>query len=232
MAMQPALTLIDAIAEGATNIGLAAPDDALRAQAALVRSLVDEVGRRHPSERQVAALHAQLGEELSRLAELVPGWSTRAGPGAAGGPIDVLIVEDDEPTLRAAAIVVRDLGYPCRTANSAEAALLEYKRRPAAIVITDLSMPGMSGLDLCRTLKDRDPHAYVILVTAFHDDARLLEGVRRSVDDFLPKPIDIEALADRLRAGERLVRGVRMVENVKGRLGVCSNRTVSDAGQA
>lgn len=218
MRTRSTLTLVDSIAEDATHIGLASSDDGLRAQAALVRALVDELGHHHPSETRIAALHAQLAEELGRLAELVPDGDEGGGPREVDGPIDVLVVEDDESALRATASLARELGFPCRTAASGEAALAEYDARPAAIVLSDWNMPEMSGLDLCRTIKHRDPHAYFILVTAFHDEAHLHEGVRRGVDDFLPKPVDIDELASRLRAAAHLVRAVRTLERVKDRL--------------
>ncbi len=82
-------------------------------------------------------------------------------------------------------------------------------------------MPGLSGLDLCKAVKGLDPHAYVILVSA-HERARLLDGVRSGVDDFLPKPIDVDELSVRLRAAERLIRAVRVVDSVKRRLHACS----------
>jgi CheY-like chemotaxis protein len=209
---QSTLTLVDALAEEAASIGLRSSDDALRAQAALTRSILDEVGRRHPSERVVAALHEQLGEELSRLAALarVPAWDdANAEP-----PLDVLVVDDDEASLHAIAMFVCDSGYACRTAVSADEATDKYLQRPADVVISDWSMPGTSGLDLSRTLKAFDPHVYFVLMTA-HEDARLLEGVRGSVDDYLSKPVDLDDLAVRLRAASRLVRAVRVVERVR-----------------
>src|SRR5262249_42094741 len=140
---QSALTLVDALAEEATHIGLRASDDALRAQAALTRSILDEVGRRHPSERVVAALHEQLGEELTRLADLarVPAWDDAS----AEAPLDVLVVDDDA-TMHAIAMFVCDSGYACRTAVSAEEAVDKFLQRPAAIVVSDWALPGMSGL--------------------------------------------------------------------------------------
>jgi CheY-like chemotaxis protein len=212
---QSALTLVDALAEEATRIGLHASDDALRAQAALTRSILDEVGRRHPSERVVAALHEQLSEELSRLADLarVPAWDDAS----AEAPLDVLVVDDDSAALHAIAMFVCDSGYACRTAVSADDAIDKFLQRPAAIVVSDWSMPGMSGLDLSRTLKACDPNMYFVLMTA-HEDARSLEGMRGSVDDFLSKPVDIDDLAVRLRAASRLVRAVRVVERVRDAL--------------
>lgn len=216
MSTQRALALVDALAQGSSGVGAPAVDDALRSQAAFVRALVDEIGRHHPSDQRVADLHEQLAEELARLAELTRQDSSPADAAASSHPLDVLVVDDDYGMLEAQCAVVRDLGYPCRGAASGEDALREYERRPAAIVLSDWSMPGMTGLELCAALKRLDTHAYVILVTA-HESTELLEQVRGAVDDFLPKPLDVDQLSSRLRAAERLVRAVRVLEGVKGR---------------
>ncbi len=205
-----ALPLVDAIAEEAARMGAAASNDGIRAQAAFVRALADELGRHHPSERRIAALHDQLGEELSRLVDLVPSLSEREATWEAIQPVDVLVVDDDQASLDATAAAVRELGLPVRTAASALEAIREYERKPAAVVLTDWSMPTMTGLDLCSALKDLDSQAYVILLTA-HDEARFLEGARHGIDDFLSKPIDIGELAVRLRAAAKLVRAMRTV---------------------
>jgi CheY-like chemotaxis protein len=217
--VQSTLTLVDAIAREALEIGrTASDDDALRSQAALVRALVDELQHYHPSDRRVAALHAQLGDELGRLAQIVFDRPTAERAGSRTEPLDVLVVEDEESTRHATLSVVRGLGYSCRAAANAQEALAEYERQPAAIVISDWSMPGYSGLELCRLLKKRDPHAYVILVTAFSDRARVLEGACGGVDDFLPKPIDVDELNTRLRAAEPLVRAIRVLVAARGKL--------------
>jgi len=213
MPTRSALTIIDAIAEETTRIGVTASDGALRTQAALVRALVDEVGRHHPSEPSVAPLHAQLGDELSRLAQLV--HEPREVPGAER--VEVLLVDDDEVSLRALASIVHELGHPCRTASDAEGALAEFERCPAGIVLSDWNLPGMSGLELCQALKQRNPHVYVVLVTA-HDKVSLLDGVQGGVDDFLRKPVDVDELVLRLTAAERLVHAVHVVERVRNRL--------------
>jgi CheY-like chemotaxis protein len=213
---ESALTLVDALAEAAGRIGASAPDDALRSQAAFVRALVDEVGRHHPADQRVTDLHEQLGEELSRLAQLAPGGPSATDRAGGDQPVDVLVVDDDDGALKAEATVVRELGYPCRAVTSAEEALREYKERPAAIVLSDWSMPGQSGLELCAALKGLDPHVYFILTTAF-EMAKEHEGVK-GVDYFLPKPVDLDELSIRLRAADRLVRALRVVEGVRDRL--------------
>jgi CheY-like chemotaxis protein len=202
-----ALPLVDALADEARRIGASAQTDGLRAQVAFVRALADEIGRHHPSQHRVVALHDQLGEELSRLVELVPTLGARECAVSGVQPVDVLVVDDDDEGLRATAAVVRELGLPVRTARSGEEAVREYERRPAAVVLTDWNMPGMTGLELCQVLKDRDPQAYVILLTA-HDVA---EGARHGVDDFLRKPVEISELEVRLRAAAKLVQAMRTV---------------------
>jgi CheY-like chemotaxis protein len=215
MPTHPALSVVEALADAARSIGMAASDGPLRAQAAFVRALVDEVARHHPSEPHVAALHDQLGEELTRMADLVPSIPRRDLE--ADDDVSVLVVDDDLAALRAMSSVVTDFGLEHRLAADANEALAALEARPASIVVTDWSMPGMSGLELCRTLKRRDHHVYTILVTA-HDDVRSLQDVRGWVDDYLPKPVDLDELAQRLRAAVRLVRAMRTARSLQRRL--------------
>ena len=208
MPTRSALTLVDAaVAKGAACTDPLQPGDPLRAQAAFARALIDEVERLHPEDRDLAPLREQLGEELARLAQLVKGGAP-AESAAEAGMVDVLVVDDDDDARRAAVWALESLGYSCRSACDAEEGLAEYDRRPAAIVLSDWCMPGMSGLDLCAALKQRAPRPYVILATAFHENARLLDGARGGADDFLRKPIDLDELEACLFAGARLVHAI------------------------
>ena len=219
MPTQSALTLVEtAVARGTTHAGQPQPGDPLRAQAAFARALIDEVERLHPENRDRAPLREQLGEELARLAQLVKGAGGAPPPEEAAEAqlVDVLVVDDDDDTRQAMVQGLESLGYPCRSARDAEEGLDEYDRRPAAIVLSDWCMPGMSGLELCAALKGREPRPYVILATAFHDNARLLDGVRGGADDFLRKPIDLDELEARLFAGVRLLGAIGAL---RGRLG-------------
>jgi CheY-like chemotaxis protein len=224
MPTRSALTLTDALTKDGGRPVTASPDATLSTQAAFVRSLVDEVERHHPSSRLVVALREQLGDELARLAELLIGDASvspnpaREGAPFAARPLDVLVVDDEADARRAAVTALRRMRHVCRAAADGEEALREYDRQPADVVLSDWSMPGMSGLDLCTTLKRREPRPYVILVTAFHENARLLEGERRGVDDFLHKPIDLEELEVRLLAAGRLLRAVRAIHELNERL--------------
>jgi CheY-like chemotaxis protein len=218
MPTRRAVTLVDALAEDATIAAKASSDDALRAQAAYVRALADEAERLHPSDSRIVGVHAQLGDELERLAGLVKSRTKQGDGGGEDAPIDVLVVEDDEATRHVTENVLRTLGYPCRTAGSAEDALALYASEPAAIVLSDWNLPAMSGLDLCVSLKQRDPQPYVILATAYHEKERQLDGMRGGADDFLRKPTDMLELEERLRAASRLIRALRAVAHLRERV--------------
>jgi CheY-like chemotaxis protein len=213
------LKLVEAIADVAAHTGRASED--VRAQVAFIRALVDEVESFHPAERWIPSLHEQLGDEVAQLAQLVKHGSTGAALDAEpepAKPIDVLVVDDDEDGQRAALAVLRDLGYPCRAVGDADAALKELARQPAAIVLTDWSMPGMSGVELCAALKSHEPQPYVILLTAFGEEAREKAVGPGRADDFLKKPVDLDELEKRLRGASRLIRAYRTVAALNERL--------------
>jgi CheY-like chemotaxis protein len=236
MPTQSALELVDAVSLEARSLDDALSAYALRAQAAYVRALVDEVERHHPADPRVASLHQQLGEELARLAELIPVESSAQPPASETHvpvealQIDVLVVDDEDDGRHATVLAVNALGYACRSARSGEDALRVYAEKPAAIVLSDWSMPGMSGLELCMALKRREPKAYVMLATAFHDKARLLDGERAGTDDFLTKPLDLNELEARLAAASRLVRAVRALADLKQRLVAAHAQPASPEG--
>jgi len=230
MPTRSALTVTDTVAQETRRTGTPVLGSAVGEQAALVRALVDEVDRHHPEDRRVTSLRDQLGDELLRLAHVIEGALSQDEVAGRDRTVDVLLVDDEDGALRASAAALRSLGYPCRTAQSGEAALCEFDRRPAAIVLSDWSMGGMSGLELCAALKRREPRPYVSLVTGFHDNARILDGVRGSADDFLHKPLDLDELEARLLSANRLICAVDAVTALQERL--CAARAVSETDAA
>ena len=104
---------------------------------------------------------------------------------------------------------VQTLGYPVRVARNGREALAEYERGPAAIVLTDWSMPGMSGIELCVALKRLEPQPHVVMMTAFDERTRLLEALRAGADEFIGKPVGLEELEVRLLAAARMVNAQR-----------------------
>ncbi len=116
----------------------------------------------------------------------------------------LLLVDDEDGIRRMLALTLADVGWEVRTARSAEEALALYRERPAPVVITDIKMPGMDGLELLKALKVQDPECEVVLITGHGDMDLAIQGIKLDAADFVTKPIRDDALAIALsRALER-----------------------------
>jgi DNA-binding NtrC family response regulator len=121
----------------------------------------------------------------------------------------VLVVEDDPSVRRTLAEILADEGYAVTTAGSAEEALAHLREPPPDIVLTDVRMPGMSGVDLLTLLRERLPATDVILMTAFEDMSTAARAMREGAFDFLVKPLklaDVRGVLGRLVADRRARR--------------------------
>ena len=106
-----------------------------------------------------------------------------------------VLVVDDDPRIRTSLVSALQGGeMTIRAADSAESALAALGEEPTEVVLTDVKMPGMSGLDLLRMLKDRSPDLDVILMTAYDDLPTVAEAMREGAADFLVKPLDLHQL--------------------------------------
>jgi len=106
----------------------------------------------------------------------------------------LLIVDDDQRILTSLSGVLTDDQTTVHTAEDAESALAILGEDPVGIVLTDVKMPGMSGLNLLRILKERVPDLDVILMTAYDDLPTVAEAMREGAADFLVKPLDLHRL--------------------------------------
>jgi DNA-binding NtrC family response regulator len=114
----------------------------------------------------------------------------------------VLIVED-EPRLRELlAEVVPEMGFPARPARSAEEARRAMREEPADILILDLQLPGMGGMELLEEIRRDWPATQVIILTGFGDLPAAQQAIRLDVVEFLTKPChlrDIELALEHAR---------------------------------
>jgi DNA-binding NtrC family response regulator len=106
----------------------------------------------------------------------------------------LLIVDDEPSTAWALAEGLSDDGYTIDTFRSAEEALQWLRDGHSDLVITDLNLPGMSGLDLARKLRRGSMAQPVIVVTAYGTAERLLEFERAGVAACFPKPFRLDLL--------------------------------------
>lgn len=125
------------------------------------------------------------------------------------GPKASILVVDDEDFIRE--IICRKLtgsGFACDAAPSAEDALAKISQNGYDCVLSDIHMPGMSGVDLLRRIKLQNPDLAVILVTGAPDIDAALEAMRLGADDHLSKPLNLAALemtVDRALEKKRLI---------------------------
>ena len=132
----------------------------------------------------------------------------------------ILLVEDDEQTRNALAKAVRSFGHTCETARDGLEAWDIHQRAPADVIISDWSMPRMSGDELCQAVRLRDGSHYTHFIFATGRGARedVLRGMRVGADDYLIKPIDLDQLELRLAAASRVVLHERHIAQRNVRL--------------
>jgi two-component system cell cycle response regulator len=119
----------------------------------------------------------------------------------------VLLVDDDPLVLTQLALLIQNAGFEVHTVESAQDALIYLKRDFRQIVITDLRMPGMDGLELCRTLRSGQwpGYIYVLLLTAQDGEDDILAGLNAGADDYLSKRASGAQLLARLRTAQRIL---------------------------
>jgi DNA-binding NtrC family response regulator len=106
-----------------------------------------------------------------------------------------IIVADDEERQRATlARALEASGYRVLPVSGGEAAVAATLHEPVDIVITDLRMPGVSGLDVVRRIREAQPDVAVVVVTAYGTVAAAVQAMKAGAADFLMKPIDLDSL--------------------------------------
>ena len=119
-------------------------------------------------------------------------------------PMPLLLIDDEEGIRKVLGLTLADAGWKVRTASSAEEALALFRQESFPIVLTDIKMPGMDGLQLLKTLKEAQPETEVVLMTGHGDLGLAIQGIKLDAADFVTKPIDDDALDIALaRARER-----------------------------
>jgi DNA-binding NtrC family response regulator len=117
----------------------------------------------------------------------------------------ILIVDDEKDICEVLDISLSDLGYKVHTAGNGEEALQMFEKVLPSIVLTDIRMPGMDGIELLRRIKEQHPETEVILITGHGNMDLAVKGLKLEATDFITKPIDDELLQIALlRAHERI----------------------------
>ena len=111
----------------------------------------------------------------------------------------VLVVEDEESFSDALSFMLRREGYEVGVAADGASALDEFDRHGADLVLLDLMLPGISGTEVCRTLRQRST-VPIIMVTAKDGEVDKVVGLELGADDYVTKPFSSRELVARIRA--------------------------------
>jgi DNA-binding NtrC family response regulator len=113
----------------------------------------------------------------------------------------VLLVEDDEETRRALCETLEDLGFRVEACSDGPGGLTQVSVKDFDLVLTDIRMPKMDGIELCQRLHGERPQLPVVVMTAYGDLQSALAALRAGAFDFISKPFSTEQLLAALERG-------------------------------
>ncbi|MEM1069509.1 MAG: sigma-54 dependent transcriptional regulator [Planctomycetota bacterium] len=127
----------------------------------------------------------------------------------------VLIVDDEQAMCEWVEASLKRDGYETEWCQSADAAMEKIDRREFDVVLTDVRMPGKSGLELCQQIHQMRPNIPVVVMTAFGSLDSAVAAIRSGAYDFITKPVDIDVLSltiARAMEHRKLKRQIRLLE--------------------
>jgi DNA-binding response OmpR family regulator len=119
----------------------------------------------------------------------------------------VLIAEDDRDSRELLAWMLEKLGYQVVATTNGKEAWDAFRKGRFRIVISDVLMPEVDGLELCRRIRlhKQSKYTYILMITALIGKKDYLEGMDAGADDFVTKPFDADELKARLRVAQRII---------------------------
>lgn len=133
------------------------------------------------------------------------------------GTIRLLLVDDEERFLQTTKILLEKRGIETRTAVNGLEAMNAVERHPVDIVVLDVKMPGLDGVEVLRKIKQRHPLIEVIMLTGHATVESAVEGLKQGAFDYVEKPCDIPYLVEKIQgayarksATEEKIRNARV----------------------
>jgi DNA-binding response OmpR family regulator len=129
----------------------------------------------------------------------------------------ILIVEDDPDIAAMLDLNLRSEGFAVAVEGNAESGLQRLERENYALMLLDLMLPGMDGLELCRIVRRRQDYLPIIILSAKNAEAHRVLGLELGADDYLVKPFSIPELVARVHAVLRRMEAARqLAQNLSG----------------
>ena len=144
----------------------------------------------------------------------------------------VLVADDDAVTRRILQLSLHKLGHDCVLAKDGNEAWTTFEADEIDVVISDWTMPGKDGLELCKAVREggKSAYTYFILLTANEDKQHFLAGMQSGADDYLLKPPDPDELQVRMIAATRITALHRQLSQQNAELERL-NRALFDQGR-
>lgn len=128
----------------------------------------------------------------------------------------ILVIDDEKPTLKMFKLFLDAYGYEIFTADSGEEGLEIFEREKPDIVLTDIKMPGMNGIEVLQAIKKQASSTEVIVITGHGDTDLAIQALNLDATDFINKPIQRKSLEEGLkRAQERLKLTITNQDEIK-----------------
>lgn len=118
----------------------------------------------------------------------------------------ILVVDDEEVVRRSYARILDEMDCDAQAAADGEQALHAMEQRPFDVVLLDLRMPGVQGLDVLKTIKHRWPASEVVIITGYPSVESAREALQLGACDYLAKPADPDEVIDAARCAMRRKR--------------------------
>ncbi len=124
-------------------------------------------------------------------------------------PASLLVVEDDDDLRQTLARRLSEAGYDVATAVTGPDALAAVAGQVPDLVVLDVMLPGLDGVEVCRRLRAEHPLLYILMLTARADELDRVVGLEVGADDYVTKPFSLQEVVARIRSALRRVRTVR-----------------------
>jgi DNA-binding response OmpR family regulator len=124
----------------------------------------------------------------------------------------ILIVEDDQDIAELIKVHMQDLGLQVTLCNNGEDAIKQALENDFSLLILDITLPGCSGLDVCRKVRESKQEQAILMLTARTSEIDRVVGLELGADDYMDKPFSIRELQARVHA---LLRRVHLLEKSK-----------------
>jgi DNA-binding NtrC family response regulator len=112
---------------------------------------------------------------------------------------DILVVDDDQSIATAFEHFLRFEGHECRLASNAEDAVRLIGERQPTLIMMDIRMPGVDGLQALRDIRRQFPGVYVVMMTGYGTSQTSIDAIREGAYDYLTKPLDLDELREVIR---------------------------------